>query len=420
MVSSEMTATARGDRSDEEIRRIVDALEARIADVVSETLERTYAAVGSYEQHGDAKLRSDHRRHTEELYQLLVAVLREGRTPSIDDFDFTYGHAARRVQHGIALADFLEAFRIGQRTVWEALLDAAGDSFEGHRASRRLVAPLMDFINVGSTAAAQAFLDAERLLTATGDRARRDLLDDLLIRHPPAAGPKLVAARSAGLQSTSSIVVVSAVRVGSEGEHQDLRRAATVLAGAAQVAAPPLAVVRHDEIVIVASVDQRGVALPGELETSWRRFADHGLRLALGISTIHVGLSLAPEAYEEALAARQRMEEAGGGVLALVGLKPIEYVALFADATISRLIRQEVVDFVETDRARGGALMLTLREYVAAGLEAKLAAERLHIHVNTAQYRLRRISAATGCDLRQVSDVFELLVAGDAVARRTD
>ncbi|MBV9802207.1 MAG: helix-turn-helix domain-containing protein, partial [Solirubrobacterales bacterium] len=39
------------------------------------------------------------------------------------------------------------------------------------------------------------------------------------------------------------------------------------------------------------------------------------------------------------------------------------------------------------------------------------AAETLLIHVNTAHYRLARIAEKTGCDLRRLSDVLDLLIA---------
>lgn len=39
------------------------------------------------------------------------------------------------------------------------------------------------------------------------------------------------------------------------------------------------------------------------------------------------------------------------------------------------------------------------------------AAQRLHLHVNTACYRLERIAERTGYDLRRLTDVVELLIA---------
>jgi sugar diacid utilization regulator len=50
-------------------------------------------------------------------------------------------------------------------------------------------------------------------------------------------------------------------------------------------------------------------------------------------------------------------------------------------------------------------------EFAASDLNAKTAAEGLHLHVNTAYYRLERIAERTGCDLRRLADVMELLIA---------
>ena len=56
-------------------------------------------------------------------------------------------------------------------------------------------------------------------------------------------------------------------------------------------------------------------------------------------------------------------------------------------------------------------LIATLSEYVACDLNARRAAERLHIHVNTAHYRLGKIAERTGCDLHRFSDLAEILIA---------
>ena len=59
------------------------------------------------------------------------------------------------------------------------------------------------------------------------------------------------------------------------------------------------------------------------------------------------------------------------------------------------------------ERPRGGrhADTPTLAEFAACDLNAKTAADRLHLHVNTAYYRLERIAERTGCDLRRLADV---------------
>ena len=100
-----------------------------------------------------------------------------------------------------------------------------------------------------------------------------------------------------------------------------------------------------------------------------------------------------------------------GGLIALPDLSAFEYLTLRSDATASRLIAPAVRRFVQEDAAACGALTSTLVAYAKANLNAKVAAQRLHVHVNTAHYRLSRIEEKTGCDLRDLADVQELLIA---------
>jgi DNA-binding PucR family transcriptional regulator len=59
----------------------------------------------------------------------------------------------------------------------------------------------------------------------------------------------------------------------------------------------------------------------------------------------------------------------------------------------------------------GGLRTTTLLEYGDADLNATVAAERLYVHVNTVRYRLKKIAERTGCDLRRLSEVLDLLIA---------
>jgi len=98
-------------------------------------------------------------------------------------------------------------------------------------------------------------------------------------------------------------------------------------------------------------------------------------------------------------------------VRALADLSAFDYLTLRADATACRLVSDQVRRFVEDDGANGSTLTNTLLAYAEANLNAKVAAERLYIHVNTAHHRLARIEEKTGCDLRDLTDVQELLIA---------
>ena len=54
----------------------------------------------------------------------------------------------------------------------------------------------------------------------------------------------------------------------------------------------------------------------------------------------------------------------------------------------------------EHDRTRGSDLVRTLRTYFAAGTNASEAADRLFLHRNSMLYRLERIQALIGLDLK--------------------
>ncbi len=130
----------------------------------------------------------------------------------------------------------------------------------------------------------------------------------------------------------------------------------------------------------------------------------------MAVSTAVSGLAQIPEAYRESSTIRIARGSAPG-VVALSELSAFEYLTLRADPTTGRLIPSAVHEFVAQDMADGGPLIATLREYVACDLNARRAADNLHIHVNTAHYRLSRIAERTGYDLRSVSDLIEILIA---------
>jgi DNA-binding PucR family transcriptional regulator len=98
-------------------------------------------------------------------------------------------------------------------------------------------------------------------------------------------------------------------------------------------------------------------------------------------------------------------------VLALPTLRAFESLTMFGHETAGRLVSPEIRRFVEEDVEGGGLLTTTLLEYVAADLNATVAAESLYVHVNTVRYRLKKIAERTGCDLRRLSEVHDLLIA---------
>ena len=160
-----------------------------------------------------------------------------------------------------------------------------------------------------------------------------------------------------------------------------------------------------------AVAEDERVQMQAALERACEKVASEGVTLAVGVSTVQPIGALAA-AYREASQALKRVAGAdAGGVLSLPDLTAFEYLTLRGDDVARRLIAPEVERFVAEDRENGGHLIDTLLTYAESDLNAKAAAERLLIHVNTIHYRLGRIAERTGCDLRRLPDVIDLLIA---------
>jgi sugar diacid utilization regulator len=393
---------------DQAIVALRQALEESLDELADEAAERIVAEIPAY-RNADEQMRRDVRDHVMSHLRATLTNLGADHEVTPEDLLFVRPHAARRAKR-VSVASFVQAFYIGERVLWDAAVALAQDE-DSRRAALAFASHLPRYFAVATTHAAEVYLEAEEQLAATGERIRRDLLEDLLSGREPEPGPRLDAARAAGLTGDSSYVVVSATPCASPGDEQLMRGAAAALARAGAARNQPLAVVRQDEIVaVLAGSPDAGRTLPVKLAEAQRRLSDGGMALAVGVSTAVPALALIPDAYREASTARNARGSAPG-VSALSDLSAFEYLTLHPDATAGRLIAPAVHEFVAQDAQDGGPMIATLREYVACDLNARRAAERLHIHVNTAHYRLARIAERTGSDLHRVRDLIEILIA---------
>jgi sugar diacid utilization regulator len=388
--------------------RIVETLRARRAELVDRGVERIFSEIPAYIEVADTPFVADVRDHVDLHHEAILRSLAAGRPLERDDLGFMRPQVTRRVGR-IPLADFMHGFRVYMEVLWDALLDSAVDE-PGREAALATAGVVIRYINSAATEAAEVYLEAERLLLAQGDRVRRDLLEDLLAGRPPTPGPKLTAARDAGLHPPAPCVVVVAVPLTAPDDEHALRAVAVALARAVGSVLQPVTVTRHEELVLIARVDGDPARLVEALGQAQERVAATGITLAIGVSAVQSGLDRVAGAYAEAEAAVERVR-AGGGMLALPVMSAFDCLALFGRDTARRRIPEKVRRFVADDLAEGRILTTTLLEYVACDLNAKLTAERLYVHPNTARYRLAKIEERTGRDLRSVADVIDLVIA---------
>jgi sugar diacid utilization regulator len=389
------------------LAHLVASLRARQGELVAEGVQRI-CAVPAYAQVADAAFVADLTRAVEVQHTQLLESVAALRPPEPEELTFVRTNATRRVGH-IPLAAYMHAYRIYHEVFWEALLASASDD-AAREVALETASVVTRYFNTASALAAEAYVEAEQLLETRGERVRRDLLEDLLAGRPVEHGPKHMAATEAELHATAPCVVVVAAPVTPLDDEHAQRSLAHTLARAVGTPAKPLSVIRHDQLVLIARVEGDVAQLLERFRRAQQRLTAQGQPLRLGVSSVHVGIERVPAAYDEAHAALEQVD-AGGGIIALPELTVFECLRRFGRAAASARIPDATRRFLDDDRAHGGTLAATLLEYVASDFNAHAAARRLHIHPNTARYRLARIQERTNADLRRVTDVIDLVIA---------
>jgi PucR C-terminal helix-turn-helix domain/GGDEF-like domain len=394
-----------------ERRRILRTLLDGMDDLVERAVVALRAEIPAYRD-GGGRFVDDLRDSVRAHFSVKLAALLEERMVTLEDIGFVRAAATRRARAGYALEDYLNAFRVGQQAFWEAVVDCAGESPLGHEAALTLAGPLMRYCDFASTHAARAYVEYQQYMVADADRERRDLLEHLLAGDVPAHGPLLAAAQAYGIGADARMLVAAAVTVDARADDDGPHVGSAAIACAGLNDAKTLVVVRQTEIVavLVLGADADACRLCDRVEALQARLRGEGVALAMGVSTVAAGVADLPRAYEEAHVALARVGD-DGGVAALARLSPFDYLALRADDTARRLVNGRLRAFLDEDRERGRVLTATIRALADSDLNVRLAAERLQVHPNTAQYRLRRIEERTGRNPRRIADLLDLLVA---------
>lgn len=353
------------------------------------------------------------------LIDALADALDHDRPLDTEDVAFLRPAIERRAARGDWIDDTTRDMRIVQRTIYEqatALAEDTGDPAAVAAVGGRL----LELMDVAMTLAGEAWVEAHEV-SRTGGRERRDaLLDALLTGRDPADLGLGDLATDLGLTTGAGVIVLSARPVQSRSPSRVLTSAVGAFARAGAPTVFPLARLQDDEIVVVRPVAHEDLhRLVAALERAWRRLADGPVRLAAGVSTRHPLPGGAADALADAREARDRVPT-GGGMIALPTLTPLGWMTLRSGPTTWTLVHEKVRRFLEEDAAEGGPLLHTFRSYVASDLNVKLAARRLHLHVNTARYRLGRIAERTGLDLRVLDDVIALHVAAMLYEQRSE
>ena len=145
----------------EERSRILAALVDDLDALTDRAVEAMQAEIPAYAAQ-DERFFADVRDQVVRHYRTKLAAFLDERTVTLDDIAFVRGAAMRRARAGLALEDYINAFRVGQQVFWEAVVEVAGDTAAGHEAALSLAAPLMRYCDFASTHAAHAYVEFQQ------------------------------------------------------------------------------------------------------------------------------------------------------------------------------------------------------------------------------------------------------------------
>jgi hypothetical protein len=144
-------------------------------------------------------------------------------------------------------------------------------------------------------------------------------------------------------------------------------------------------------------------------------FLGTGLGTDVGTAALRIGVSDAVSGGSGLLAAVAEARAATRGSAVVAGpelLSSHGHLLAAVPAELRTAYRQRVLGrLLDHDRRHRTDLVRTLAAYLACSGSWSRCAADMHLHVNTVRYRIERIEALTGRDLRRLEDQADLLLA---------
>jgi hypothetical protein len=355
--------------------------------LVETMLGRFRTEIPGYARLPDTVIRGQIREVVRQNIDLCLDWVGGGGAPESARFDDFISSAKNRATEGMPLEDLLRAYRIGATTAWRALVAEA--TAAEHDALTLAAELVMNYIDQVSGTVATAYLDERHDLVSEQERGLRDLLDALLGGDALDPGHHEAADRL-GLPIGDRFATF-AMSIPSGGA-RDHARAAAGLRGVGALA------LTEGNRVVGLWVPTRDLdhALPAEavavLDTDVTRE-----ELAVSLDDVRLVMDIL---------SRQ-------GRTGVLPLKDLTLDLLLARAPrVAADLRARVLDPLGPKNGGSrGDLHRTVATYVALHRDRQQTADRLHIHPNTLDHRLRRARELNGLNLDDPEDLATMVLA---------
>jgi hypothetical protein len=287
---------------------------------------------------------------------------------------------------GRSIAALLQAYRVGAQAAWRGLADAGHRAGVDPRLLYSLAESIFAYIDEISAASAEGHAYEQSLAAGEQRERRRRLLEALLADPQPPVEELERAAREAGWELPEHVAAL-AFDEGVAARVEGRLPPPALVAGTWALVPDPDGPGRHDELRRALRPGSPGALGP---TVGWERAPDSARRAALALAEIR-----AP-AGESLVVADDHLLD-----LALAG----------DPRAAGDLARRRLAPLEELPAGQRERLPETLAAWLDAQGEARPAADRLHVHVQTVRYRVGQLRDVLGDALDTPDGRLELALA---------
>jgi hypothetical protein len=369
----------------EDAQRLVRGIVLRIDvdSLAQQMVEEFHRSIDSYRRMSESVVTTEIQDVVRQNLSLFITCALDVRPPREDELVPFRESARDRATEGIPLADLLAAYRLGGRLSWQALAEQVEPA---QQPSLVVIGDLvMRYVDEVSTVVAETYLDERQHLVSEKQHRLRELVEAITGGEPLGPGHRELAEGMGFALEDEYRPFVLHVPGGPARDH-------SVIASRLQ-GLRILALTEGDRVVGL---------LPASADAGPLRRADVVLALGEGQPRAELGHALEDLRLLVDLATA-RSDSPSGDV------EPGDYLPellVGRSPALAQQLRRRVIEPLAAPTPRPSAdLVHTLAAFVASNLDRRRAAERLHIHPNTLDHRLRRIRDLTGLEFGQPRDV---------------
>ena len=363
---------------------MADVLEPELPRITREILAAIGQEVPEYAQPLESTFGEALRAGVDEALRRFVNLVRDPDSAEDRGRETSVGLGRGELRAGRTLDALQAAYRVGARVAWRRLAVASQAAGVDQATAARLAEAIFAYIDGLSADSVEGYAQAQAELAGERDRRRAELLAALLGRTPGADTAGLASALGWQLPPSAATLICASDR----------------LAGLARRLGTDVLATHLDGFGCVVVPDAEG---PGRAEQV--RVAAAGRRAAIGPN---LPLAQLPMSWQLAMAAFERADDDS---LVVADEHLAALIASLAAPVVERIVETRLAPLRAMTPAARARMTSTALAYVQHVGNAAAMARTLHLHPQTARYRIARLREVLGDQLDDADARFELEAA---------